>query len=1017
MKKMKKRVMAWMMVLTMLLTLVPNFGAKASETVPDVVVEETTEASTEDVTEQVTEESTGDAELESEPTTETTTEVIMDELEVVTEEAIEELEVVVDNTSEADEELQEDRVIKYPGDQWEVIGVASPSIVVNGRRIIGSQYSVRKIATGEVLGGWCYNHNAKTAAVGSGLIEAAGTNQLVAISCLVAQGNGAMANYYYGFNWQGYNPEVVATLANSILSGNSAPGSFGTIVDNYVNYIRSLAGYFTLIHPNPEFTNNNETISQDMNSGLYYSKSMQLQVPEDSNTLTWVADTVLPDGVYAKVTESPITSVSTSNCYMAGQTVTLQSNQYVTYFFDPNKIPTNKMLQFEQGFTLNQYIIDSMTFTPHGGYQPVIYASYRVGAATAQMGELVHGRLTIRKLSGYWQATADCSIYSLAGAEYVLKDEFGRDARFIIAKTGDEYVYGNTSLGKLITNKDGWLTYTFRYVGDKKDITEIYNNVTGNNPYTITFDKSNKMYVDMGTYRLSETKASPGYQLDKDCQYTLNKYHEAVITQNNRTAAIICKEEPILDPVHVKMEKKDSETGEINPVGAGSLAGAVFEVDYYNGKYTKANLPGNPTRKWFFKTDKNGSWDFMSSKPLNNSSYHSDAMYDGRKIPFGTITIKEVTAPEGYLTTWDMESGSITIDGNTYSDNKMVLYQILPNESNTAPQLLLDGRTVTSGNQVITIQAYDPVKRGNIAFDKREYNSDNPMPYMAFIMESMTTHEKHIIVTDENGRATTDMSAFGNNNDVNGNDKYLDDLEHPDVINNQLRPTPVWFYGTADTSQWNPDTIDKTRGALPYDTYTFTEIASDGNAHTRLIEAGEYTAEIKEDKDSQELVIYDMELPSIHTTALSADTNDHIAGAYKTAKVIDTVEYEKLYPETKYKLVGTAMNCSTGKPIEVDGKPLTREAEFTTASAERLCHGYQDVVFEFDATLLRGITMVVFEKLYLWDEQSGDWVYITNHEDINDAGQTVHFTDIHTTATDNNTQSHDSYAVREVTIT
>lgn len=1010
---MKKRKIAWLLVLTMLFTLVPTNSYAADLPDNSIETEVSTEASTE--SEVSTEETTETA------TEETTTETAIEESEENEPDSISvDEETTEESTEEATEAAGQDSlevpVLMAAGDSWKIIGVASPSINVGGRTIIGSQYTVQSLVTGEVLGAWCYDHNKTTAAVGSGLTEASGNNKLVAISCLVAQGNGAMASFYAGFNWQGYNPEVVATLANSILAGNSSSGSFGAVVDSYVAYIRSLENNFTMVHPHPVVVNNDSELSYDSASGLYYSKTIQLQVPEDAgNALTWKSEP-LPEGVYAKI--GSLTSINTQGCIQPGQSVTLRSNESITYLFDSKKISAAQMERFSQNFNLEQFIVNSITFTPHGGYQPVIYASYQDANATVQMGSVARGRLGFQKRSSNASITNSCSLYSLAGAEYVLKNEKGQDAKFIVASSSTGDVYANTSTAKLITNQDGYLTYKFNYSGPKSDITALYSKVSGSNPYTITFDSNNKIVCDMGTYRLSETKASPGYKKDENCRYDVkDKYHEVTLTNAHRNAYIICREEPILDPIHVRLNKLDMETGELNPVGAGSLAGAVFEVDYYNGKYTKNNLPGRPTRRWYFQTDENGYWNFSSGNTLNNEKYHSDEMYPGNKIPLGTVTIREITAPTGYLRTWDGNNGQITIDGNAYSDNKMVLYQIVMNAGNTAAQRLLDGTTVSAGNQVITIRAYDPVSRGNLEFDKKEYGTNNNMPYQAFILESTTTHEKHIIVTDENSHATTDFAAFNNSRkNVNGNDKYLNDLENPDVVNNKLRPTPVYFYGTADESKWDVSKIKTNRGALPYDTYTITEIASEGNAHTRLVVAGEYTFTVSKNQDMDSQTVFDMELPVIHTTALSEDTNDHIAGAYKTAKVIDTVRYENLYPEKKYKLVGTAMNQKTGKPITLDGKLIQQEVEFTTPEAERLANGYQDVVFTFDATLLKGTTMVVFEKLYMWDEEKEEWTYVVDHEDMNDEGQSVHFTDVHTTATDSDTQSHDSYAVREVTI-
>ena len=55
-----------------------------------------------------------------------------------------------------------------------------------------------------------------------------------------------------------------------------------------------------------------------------------------------------------------------------------------------------------------------------------------------------------------------------------------------------------------------------------------------------------------------------------------------------------------------------------------------------------------------------------------------------------------------------------------------------------------------------------------------------------------------------------------------------------------------------------------------------------------------------------------------------------------------------------------------------------------------------EVTFTFDATSLSGHDVVVFEKLYVstGDKENKNEVELTNHEDINDNGQTVKITDV-----------------------
>ena len=48
----------------------------------------------------------------------------------------------------------------------------------------------------------------------------------------------------------------------------------------------------------------------------------------------------------------------------------------------------------------------------------------------------------------------------------------------------------------------------------------------------------------------------------------------------------------------------------------------------------------------------------------------------------------------------------------------------------------------------------------------------------------------------------------------------------------------------------------------------------------------------------------------------------------KKITLVDTVEYEGLKKGQSYKLIGTLMDQESGKPIEIDGKPVTAETTF-----------------------------------------------------------------------------------------
>lgn len=134
--------------------------------------------------------------------------------------------------------------------------------------------------------------------------------------------------------------------------------------------------------------------------------------------------------------------------------------------------------------------------------------------------------------------------------------------------------------------------------------------------------------------------------------------------------------------------------------------------------------------------------------------------------------------------------------------------------------------------------------------------------------------------------------------------------------------------------------------------------------------------------------------PEIGTTAIDGKDGDQEAFAEKETQIIDTVVYKGLIAGESYRLVGTLMDKETGKEVQVDGKPVTAETTFQPEKAE----GTVDVIFNFDATTLKGHDVVVFEKLYVTvkEEDKEKEVELTNHEDIQAESQTVKLTEVPT---------------------
>ncbi len=146
--------------------------------------------------------------------------------------------------------------------------------------------------------------------------------------------------------------------------------------------------------------------------------------------------------------------------------------------------------------------------------------------------------------------------------------------------------------------------------------------------------------------------------------------------------------------------------------------------------------------------------------------------------------------------------------------------------------------------------------------------------------------------------------------------------------------------------------------------------------------------------------------PSVHTTATSNDTEDHVVGANEKVTITDQVALKALKLGTEYTLSGTLMNAKTGKPIMVNGNTITARRTFTADAHEMTI----PLTYTLNASELAGTTTVVFENLY------SDGALLVAHADLEDDEQTVYIPKIHTTAKDQTTKINHTEANKTATI-
>ena len=218
----------------------------------------------------------------------------------------------------------------------------------------------------------------------------------------------------------------------------------------------------------------------------------------------------------------------------------------------------------------------------------------------------------------------------------------------------------------------------------------------------------------------------------------------------------------------------------------------------------------------------------------------------------------------------------------------------------------------------------------------------------------------------------------------------------------------LYLVKNADNADANPD--DTQHASESGNTQNKTdntsnkvEVDNEDNTPADNSEVKEVLIAVHEDYSDENQTIC---VPQIKTTAKDAKSGTSMFYAEKSAKIVDTVSYRNLVPGKKYKVVGTAVDKSNGAPVIANGNNVTAEAEFVAKEAT----GKVDVVFTFDASLLAGRTIVMFENVYYENN------LIATHADITDEAQTLYVPKIGTTAIDGERKDHNSTADSSVTI-
>ena len=256
-----------------------------------------------------------------------------------------------------------------------------------------------------------------------------------------------------------------------------------------------------------------------------------------------------------------------------------------------------------------------------------------------------------------------------------------------------------TTANEIVTNGNAMYSIvgaTFGIFLDQNCSNQIGTLTTNENGDT------NEVEVTAGTVYIKELSAPKGYKLDTTVR--------SLKVEAGKTAVLNVSDVPKVTETLVDLFKIDMETGKATAQGNAALSGAEFTWHYYDGFYTKDNLPEKATRTWVTKTvaekDSNGNIHYVT-KLADAYKVSGDAFYTQNEksvLPLGTLTVEETKAPDGYL----LDGAYMQAGDSTEQIKGMYLTQITE-----------DGEfAVLSGSNQYSVS--DQVIRGGVKIQKRD---------------------------------------------------------------------------------------------------------------------------------------------------------------------------------------------------------------------------------------------------------------------------------------------------------
>lgn len=237
--------------------------------------------------------------------------------------------------------------------------------------------------------------------------------------------------------------------------------------------------------------------------------------------------------------------------------------------------------------------------------------------------------------------------------------------------------------------------------GCTKTVATLTTNGNGN---------TNTVELRAGTYYVKETKAPKGFQLDKTVHTLTVKAGE--------TTTLKVSDTPKVTNTQIELFKLDMDTAKGTPQGNAALEGAEFVWKYYDGYYTRDNLPSTPARSWTTRTKAEKGSDGTThyiTRLADSYKVSGDSFYSQNGaicLPLGTITVEEKAAPKGYL----LDGAYLQVNGTSERVTGVYAAQITENG---------ELATLSGGNRY---SISDKVIRGGVRIQKRDLETKETKP-------------------------------------------------------------------------------------------------------------------------------------------------------------------------------------------------------------------------------------------------------------------------------------------------